>query len=58
MKNELKEWIDANVHDGQDRSGCNEDRIIFTPDELQELINELYDDVIKPRLDDQLKEQG
>ena len=38
-----KQWIDANVHDGEDRQGCKNDYAKFTPDELQELI----DDVIE-----------
>lgn len=53
MKKQLKKWIDANVHDGQDRSGCNKDRITFTPDQLQELIEEAFDDIVQPRIDNQ-----
>lgn len=40
---EAKEFIDANIWDGEDRSGCNNDVTHFTPDELQELIDELLE---------------
>ena len=43
LKAEAKLFIDANVHDGEDRSGADGDSAGFTPDELQELINELID---------------
>ena len=49
-KKQLKNWIDANVHDGEDRSGCDNDWIKFAPDGLQELIDDMYDDVIVPKL--------
>lgn len=43
-----KKWIDQNCHDGEDRSGSAiGDSIIFNPDELQELINELLADLEK-----------
>jgi len=43
-KKKIKEWLDANVNDGDDRSGSS-DRLYFNPDELQELVCELYEDV-------------
>jgi hypothetical protein len=43
-KQQIKEWLDANVNDGDDRSASS-DRLYFSPDELQELVCELYDDV-------------
>jgi hypothetical protein len=45
FKTKAKLWIDANLHDGEDRSGCVADRICFNPDDLQELIDDLIDDV-------------
>lgn len=39
MREAIKEWLDANVHDGEDRSGAS-DVAYFTPDELQELVEE------------------
>ena len=38
-----KRFIDANVWDGDDRSGCKDDWAKFSPDELQELIDDLID---------------
>jgi hypothetical protein len=38
-----KQFIDANVWDGEDRSGATNDRATFNPDELQELINDLIE---------------
>lgn len=38
-----KQFIDANVWDGEDRSGADGDGAGFTPDELQELIDDLID---------------
>ena len=49
MKDQLKKWIDANVWDGEDRSGAKNDSACFNPDDLQELIDELYDYEIKPK---------
>lgn len=40
-----KSFIDANVWDGEDRSGAKGDCASFNPDELQELIDDLIDDV-------------
>jgi len=47
-KAKAKLWINANVHDGEDRTGCNSDYSRFTPDELYELIEDLLDDLLKP----------
>ena len=38
-----KHYVDQNVWDGEDRSGAKGDRASFTPDELQELINEVLE---------------
>ena len=43
MKADAKVFIDANVWDGQDRSGCADDDAKFDPDSLQELIDELIE---------------
>ena len=43
LKAEAKDFINANVWDGEDRSGAKNDRIVFDPDELIELIDELID---------------
>ena len=42
-KKEAKQFINANVWDGEDRSGAAGDWAKFSPDELQELIDELID---------------
>ena len=42
MNEEAKKWLDANVWDGEDRSGTG-DRAIFSPDDLQELVDELLE---------------
>ncbi len=34
----IAEYVNANVWDGEDRSGCKNDSASFDPDELQELI--------------------
>lgn len=38
-----KSYVDQNIHDGEDRSGCDSDCMQFTPDELQELIDEVLE---------------
>ena len=43
LKAEAKKFIDANVWDGEDRSGAKNDRAIFDPDDLQELIDDLVE---------------
>ena len=43
MQAEAKLFIDANVWDGEDRSGAMTDRATFNPDELQELIDDLLE---------------
>ena len=45
LKAKAKLYIDANVHDGEDRTGCD-DLLVFTPDELQELVDEVIEGVI------------
>ena len=42
-KKEAKLFIDANVWDGEDRSGAKSDKATFDPDDLQELIDDLID---------------
>lgn len=42
-KSRAKLYVDANVWDGEDRSGCLEDQARFTPDELQEFIGEVLE---------------
>lgn len=42
-KAKAKQYIDANVWDGEDRAGCRGDSASFTPDELQELIDEILE---------------
>jgi len=46
---QAKQWIDANVWDGEDRSG-SDDSAIFAPDDLQELIDDLVEHLhrVKP----------
>lgn len=34
----VKEWLNANVWDGEDRSGCKTDSAVFNPDELLDLV--------------------
>lgn len=38
-----KQFVDANVWDGEDRSGCKDDFASFNPDTLQELIDDLVE---------------
>lgn len=38
-----KQFIDANVWDGECRAGCKSDFASFNPDTLQELINDLVE---------------
>ena len=50
-KEKIKEWIDANVYDGEavrDQS----DKVIFRGDQLQELVIEMYDDLTMLNLGD------
>lgn len=42
-KAHAKRFIDANVWDGEDRAGCKNDWAKFSPDDLQELVDELLD---------------
>lgn len=43
VKGRAKLYIDANVWDGEDRTGATGDSARFTPDELQELIDEMLE---------------
>jgi hypothetical protein len=45
IKSRAKSFIDANVWDGEDRGGAKNDRATFRPDDLQELINALIDEL-------------
>jgi hypothetical protein len=44
-KERIKLWLDANIHDGEDRSGEAGDRASFGPDELQALVEECLEDI-------------
>lgn len=47
-KEEIKfitEWLNANVHDGEDRSGTK-DTLVFNPDDLHELCVDLVEYVL------------
>ncbi len=46
IKHESKLWIDANVHDGEDRSGCHTDVVRLSPDDLQDLVDDLIDHLL------------
>ena len=48
LKLKAKSYIDANIWDGEDRSGAKNDSAAFTPDDLQDLIDDLLDYIIKP----------
>tara|TARA_R110002110_G_scaffold415850_1_gene657983 strand:+ start:19094 stop:19471 length:378 start_codon:yes stop_codon:yes gene_type:complete len=50
MKDKIKQWLDANVWDGEDRSGAENDYCTFSPDVLQELVEECLGD-ISPKLE-------
>lgn len=43
MQAEARLFINANVWDGEDRSGATNDRATFNPDELQELIDDMLE---------------
>ena len=43
LKAEAKDFINANVWDGEDRSGAKSDRAAFDPDDLYALIDGLID---------------
>ena len=47
VKIKSKEWIDANVWDGEDRSGCEDDACIHTPDDLQGLIDSMLEGILE-----------
>lgn len=42
-KKKAKIYIDQNIHDGDDRSGCKDDWSKFNPDELQELVDDVVE---------------
>ena len=50
LKLKAKSYIDANIWDGEDRSGAKNDSAAFAPDDLQDLIDDLIDYIIKPSL--------
>ena len=45
IRKRIKQWLDANVWDGEDRSG-SKDRAHFDPDGLQDLVEECFEDVL------------
>ena len=50
QKELIKEWLDANVWDGDDRSGCTGDSAVHNPDDLQELVEDCFDSVFEDLL--------
>ena len=50
IKKDAKLFIDQNVWDGEDRANAKCDKAIFNPSDLQELIDEMLDDILKPLL--------
>lgn len=50
VRKETKQFISANVWDGEDRSGCDGDSASFTPDELYELADDLVTYLIEEAL--------
>jgi len=40
IKDRIKSYLNANIHDGEDRSGTK-DTIIFQPDDLEELVSDV-----------------
>lgn len=42
-----KTWLDANVWDGEDRSGCIDDWARFDPEELQALFDDFIEDAFR-----------
>jgi len=51
IKKQSKLFIDANVWDGEDRSGCNNDWVKHSPDDLQELVDDLIEHVLIKELE-------
>lgn len=47
LKAKVKIWLDANVWDGEDRSGTK-DTATHNPDDLQELVEDLLVDLLNP----------
>ena len=50
QKKLIKGWLDANVWDGEDRSGCTGDSAVHNPDDLQELVEDCFDSVFEDLL--------
>lgn len=46
IREEAKVFIQANVWDGEDRSGATNDAATFNPDEINDLVTELLDHLI------------
>jgi len=46
LKTKAKLYVDANVWDGEDRSGTN-DWVKYSPDDLQELVDEVVEEIAK-----------
>lgn len=46
-KARLKQWVDANVWDGEDRKGCRGYSASFCPDGLQELFDDALDFIVE-----------
>lgn len=45
LKNKAKMFIDHNIWDGEDRSGCKTDSATFNPDELQQLVDDFIEHI-------------
>lgn len=45
MIDKIKAWLDANVWDGEDRTGCNTDWVKHDPDDLLELVVDCFQDI-------------
>ena len=50
LYNQAKSWLDANVWDGENRTGCFNDWTKHSPDELQELVEDLLEHLIEEKL--------
>jgi hypothetical protein len=40
IQDRIKAYLNANLHDGEDRSGTK-DTLIFSPDDIRELVSEV-----------------
>ncbi|MDB4507351.1 hypothetical protein N9064_00515 [bacterium] len=54
----LKLIIDANCHDGEDRSGCKNDKMAYNPDSFQEEVEMILEIYLEKRLEQYLVEIG